>query len=308
MRGDSTVTPSRPDHQIATLAARQHGLVARAQLLGAGMAAHAVDRRVKDGTLRPVHRGIYRVGPIVAPYTREMGAVLACGPGAVLSHRSAAALWGMLPRPARSSPVEVTLPRGDRGLRPGIQAHRLRGLEPGDCTTLERMPITTPARTLLDLASVAASRELERALAQVERRELVRPGELLSLVTRHRRRPGTPALLALLGMDAPPAWTRSEAEERLLALIGKGQLPRPEVNVRVEGYEVDFLWRQARVVVEVDGFAFHASEKRFENDRRRDAQLSAAGLRVMRVTWRQMEAEPEAVLVRLARTLTLAGG
>jgi very-short-patch-repair endonuclease len=308
MRGDSTVTPPRTDHEIAALAARQHGLVTRAQLLGAGIAVHAVDRRVKDGRLQPLHRGVYRVGPVVARHAREMGAVLACGPGAVLSHRSAAALWEMLPRPSRSTPIEVILPRGDRGRRPGIRAHRFSGLPPGDSTTIAGIPITTPARTLLDLASVAGTRELERAVAQVERRELARPGELLSLVNRHRRRPGTPALLALLAPDARPAWTRSEAEERLLALIGKGQLPRPEANVRVEGYEVDFLWREARVVVEVDGFAFHSSEKRFENDRRRDAQLAAAGLRVMRVTWRQMEVEPEAVLVRLARTLTLARG
>ena len=173
----------------------------------------------------------------------------------------------------------------------------------GETTRLSGIPITTPARTLLDLASEATSRELEQAVAEAERRHLASRGGLVALLARYPRRPGTRALRFLVETHQRPALIRSEAEERLLALIGKAQLPAPDVNARVGPYEVDFLWREARLIVEVDGFAFHGDRAAFEADRRRDAELAARGFHVIRVTWRQIEAEPEAVLVRVGQAL-----
>jgi very-short-patch-repair endonuclease len=170
-------------------------------------------------------------------------------------------------------------------------------------TKLDNLPITTVPRTLHDLAGVAGQQELERALAQAPGLGLTTHDDLLSLLERASWRPGVSRLRALLAREAPPALTRSEAEERFLALIRKGQLPKPAVNTSVRGYSVDFLWRAERFVVEIDGFAFHSQSPKFESDRRRDAELAAAGVRVVRVTWRQLVGEPEAVLVRLALAL-----
>ena len=152
-------------------------------------------------------------------------------------------------------------------------------------------------------------RELERAVADAQRRRLTTRGALVSVLARYPGRAGTRALRALLETRGAPALTRSEAEERLLTLTRKGQLPAPDVNVRVGPYEVDFLWREARLVVEVDGFAFHRDRDAFEADRRRDAELAARGFNVIRVTWRRLIDEPEAVLVRIGQALArLPGG
>jgi very-short-patch-repair endonuclease len=297
------ITPREADALIAGLAERQHGIVTRARLIEAGLTSASIKSRVAARWLRPVHRGVYRVGPVRAGHWREMAAVLACGPGAVLSHRSAAALRKLLPRPEDSDPVDVMVPGRDRGRRPGIHARRVALLDPEDVEEAHGIPVTSAARTLLDLGSVAGTRELEQALARAERWELTTRADLGSLVDRRPRHRGGPRIRTLLGNPAGPALTRSEAEERFLALIAKAGLRMPETNVVVARYEVDFLWRKNRLVVEVDGYAFHSSKKRFEGDRRRDADLAARGLRVIRVTWRQIVEEPEAMLVRLAQAL-----
>jgi very-short-patch-repair endonuclease len=175
-------------------------------------------------------------------------------------------------------------------------------------TNLSGIPVTSPSRTLLDLASVAPSRELEQAIAEAERRHLASRTKLAALLARYPRRPGTRALRALVEVDQRPALTRSQAEERLLRLIRLARLPAPDVNARVGRYEVDFLWREAGLVVEVDGFAFHSDRAAFEADRRRDAELAARGLTVIRVTWRQIVEEREAVLVSLGQALARRGG
>ncbi|HEY8470819.1 MAG TPA: DUF559 domain-containing protein [Longimicrobiales bacterium] len=290
------------DDVIAALAPRQHGLVTRAQLLAAHIPPDTVRSRVRTRRLVPVLRGVYRVGSLVDPRSREVAAALACGPGAVVSHHSAAALWERLPQ-RDGAPVDVTVPRHNRGRRPGLRIYRVRSLPEDEVTVLEGIPITTPARTILDLASVAPSRRVEQFLARVVREALTTPGEVLGLVARHPRRPGGPLVRALLEREHGPAFTRSEAEERFLALVRKADLPEPELNVVVGDHEVDFLWRRERLVVEVDGFEFHSSRDRFENDRRRDADLFGLGLRVVRVTWRQITTEPEATLVRVTRAL-----
>jgi very-short-patch-repair endonuclease len=236
-----------------------------------------------------------------------MAAVLACGNGAVLSHRSAAALWSVGPYTIDGDPIDVTVVGPRRGCRPGIRAHHVRSLEGDEVTTLQRIPITAPARTLLDLARVASARELEAAVAEAERRYLTTERELLALFARHRARRGTRALRHLLDRGTRPALTRSEAEKRCLGLIRRARLDPPEVNVRLGPYEVDFLWREQRLVVEVDGFAYHSDRAAFERDRRRDADLAALGYTVVRVTWRQLVDEPAAVVARVAQALARSG-
>jgi very-short-patch-repair endonuclease len=269
-------------------------------LLAAGLAPPTVDRRVNRRRLRPLHQGVYVVGPVLVPRARELAAALACGPGAAVSHWSAAGLWEMAT--VRAGPVEVGIPHGDRR-HPGIRIHRVGGYGPDEVTRLDRIPLTTPARTLLDLASVAAGRQLERTVAEALARRLVREPDVLALLERHGPRPGTRRLRAILAPGAVAPLTRSEAEELFLKLVREARLPAPEANVRVAGYEVDCYWRAARLVVEIDGFAFHSSARKFESDRRRDQVLVAAGVRVMRVTWRQLTQEPVAQMVRLAQAL-----
>jgi len=293
---------------IDDFAVRQHGIVTRAQLVGAGVAVHAIDHRVKRGRLHIVYRGIYRVGPVPVPFGREMAAVLACGAAAVLSHRSAAVLWGLLPERPDDTWVHVSVRRGCRAPGAPTRVHRVFTLYADETTECEGIPVTVPARTVLDLARVCRNREVEQALAQGERSGQLDPARVAAILARHPRHAGVPLLRALLAGDGRPALTRSEAESRFLELVRKARLPAPEVNAPVGSFEVDFVWRDARLVVEVDGFAFHTARRAFERDRRRDAELAAAGYRVVRVTWRHLTCEPEALLVRLTQAVMRTGG
>ena len=165
------------------------------------------------------------------------------------------------------------------------------------------IPVTAPARTLMDLAASEELRVLERAVARALRSGIVTETRLSATLARHAGRPGSRALRTVLEREGGPALTRSEAEGRFLEMVREARLPVPEVNVRVAGYEVDFFWPGLRVVGEVDGFRFHRGRVRFEADRRRDMDLAAAGVQVIRVTWRQLVEEERATLVRLARAL-----
>jgi very-short-patch-repair endonuclease len=268
------------------------------------MTAAAIDSWVKRRLLHPVFRGVYLVGHRVAPAGAwEMAAVLATGDGAVVSHSSAAHLWALLPYPAQPRPIHITVHGRQPSQRPGIRLHRVRSLHRRDVRTFERIPITTPARTILDLAGSEPHRVFERALAEAYARRLVTDGHLEAVLDRNAHRPGAAVLRAVLASEAGPAWTRSEAEERFLSLIKTAGLPTPETNIRIAGHEVDFLWREHRLVVEVDGYAFHSSRAAFERDRLRDAELQANGLRVIRITWRQIADHPGEMLGRLLGAL-----
>ena len=297
----------RPDLDavMAELATRQHGVVSRDQLLRAGVSSHLIDYRVTTGRLHVPHRGIYRVGPIAMPLSREMAAVLACGgsggdAAAVISHRSAGAVHGQ--RPQAPPTVELIVPAWSGRRRVGLCVHRMP-LAADEVTRIDGIPVTTPARTLLDLAAVLPRRDLERSLAVTQRRELATDDQIRGLLERHAGRTGTRRLGDLLESDTPAPFTRSEPEERLVELIRKAKLPTPETNVVVEGFEVDCLWRRQRLVVEVDGFAFHSSPRAFERDHDRDGVLVGAGMRVLRLSWRQIMHEPEVTIVRLAQSL-----
>lgn len=299
---DAAERRASADDVILRLASARHGVVTRAQLVRAGVSGDRVDRRLKAGRLEPMHRGVYRVGPIRAPRAREMAAVFACGESGVVSHRSAAVLWLLSARPG-SGRVEISTSRGDHARRPGIHVHRTRTLLADEVTKLDGIPITTVARTLYDLAGVAPRHHVERALVKAVSRGLTSRAALDSLLARHRRHPGASRFRALLERDVPLAATRSEAEDLFLALVRKAQLPTPAVNTTVCGYEVDFVWRAERFAVEIDGYAHHSSAAMFDGDRRRDSVLAAAGVHGTRVTWEQLVKEPEAVLVRLAQAL-----
>jgi very-short-patch-repair endonuclease len=289
------------DWAIAKLATRQHGVVSRTQLLTAGVTRHEIEWRLATGRLHAVHRGVYRVGHR-APGARapEMAAALACGAGAVVSHRSAAYLWQLLPYPANPPPVDIMV-AGRRVRRPRIRIHRVHALDDRDTGLRDRVPITVPARTLLDLASDLPIHLLERTIAEAQVRRLVRKDDLVDQLARNPGRPGTPALRTLVGRR--PALTRSAAERRMLALVRAADLPTPLVNARIGRYEVDFLWRAERLAVEVDGYAYHSNRRAFERDRAKDAALAASGHTVLRVTWRQLTRAPETVVARLAAAL-----
>lgn len=290
------------DARVAAIAATQRGRVTTEQLLAAGLGRGAIAHRVKSGRLHPRHVGVFAVGHAGdVPLGRETAALLACGEDAVLSHRSAAAVLGLV-EPDGDAPVDVTLV-GRQVRRPGIRGHRVRSLDARDVQVVAGLRLTSVARTLLDLAEDVTLGELERAVADALVRRLVTPAELTAVVRRSPGRRGARAVSAVLGHEGGPAFTRSEAERRFLALVRAGGLPPPEVNARLCGYEVDFLWRRERLVVEVDGYAFHATRAAFERDRRKDADLADAGFAVRRVTWRQLAGEAERLLVRLTRAL-----
>jgi very-short-patch-repair endonuclease len=283
------------DAAIATLAGRQHGVVARRQLLALGLGAKAIDHRVQSGRLHLLHRGVYAVGHRrVTREGRWMAAVLAAGPRAVLSHRSAAALWGI--RPTARRRVEVTTAKR---LHPREDLHpHCAVLPPDEITTHEGIPVTTPARTLLDLAAVVPRNQLDRALNEAEIRRLQGPAELLD---RHPAARGTKALRTLL-LDARRSH-RAPSEAEFLDFVRAHDLPLPETNVIVEGYEADALWRGAKLIVELDGFVTHGTRRAFVRDRRRDLTLTARGWRSVRVTDDQL-ARPADLAAELLSSLS----
>jgi very-short-patch-repair endonuclease/predicted transcriptional regulator of viral defense system len=309
-RAQSTADPTlRLERGLARLASGQHGVVARRQLLRLGFGSGAIAARLRSGRLSRVHSGVYLVGHVArARLATEMAAVLACGTGAAISHASAARMWGIGKANAPRVPVHVTVASDWAPARAGIAVHRCRSLGPVDLRRLDGVPLTSPARTIIDLAASSRASELERAVAAALRLHGVGAEQLAEQARRHRGRPGVPRLTALLSSSPYPAFTRSRAERRLLALLRRSGCPDPDANQRIAGFEVDLVWREPRLVVEFDGYEYHSDRAAFERDRRRDAELQARGFRVIRVTWRQLVDAPDAVLGRIARTLAGPAG
>jgi very-short-patch-repair endonuclease len=288
------------DRAIGQIAARQHGVVSVKQLHAASADSSAIKRRVAAGRLHRVHQGVYAVGhPRLSDRGRWMAAVLACRDGAVLSHRSAGELWGIVRSSARrppeagggeGSPVDVTVPgTGGRRRQRGIRIHRSSTLIPAECTRRDGIPVTNPARTLSDLARILSGTQFAAVLREAEFLRL--PIRAAGEQARARQN---------------VARTRTELEALFLAVVRRHRLPPPEVNVKIDRYEVDFLWRAERLIVEVDGWVAHRTRSAFEEDRARDTRLKLLGFDVFRFTWRQIEAEPKAVAATIRAVLRRA--
>jgi hypothetical protein len=284
-------TAGSADRRAAAVAARQWGVVTAGQLRACGMYPTMISRRVAAGRLRPLHRGVYAFGhDRLRPEGIILAAVLACGARAVLSQRSAAAHWGLLP--TAQAAVDVTAPgRGERARRKGIRLHLVRRLDPRDVTTRDGIPITTAARTIVDLAATGPPRQAERALEQAFVQLLLAPGALEAALSRANGRP-TGVLRGFLEARRPPKITRNDLEEAMLAISRSVGLPDPEVNEPLHGYEADFLWRDKALVIETDGYGAHHTKRAFEDDRKRDIDLELKGYNVRRFTHDQVVYEP----------------
>jgi hypothetical protein len=232
--------------QVAAIAGAQAGHVTHSQLLASGLGPRVIARWIELGRLRVRHRGVYALGHAAEPpFAKEVAALLACGDGAVLSHRSAALVWELAVIPAGTG-VEVTVAGAQRRSRPGLRVHRTTQLDPQDISRRHGLAVTLPARTLLDNTPSLSQRELERALDDAIARSLVSTATVLAMLARVPGRAGGGRLRALAGEDRPGWLTRSEAEEAFLDLVRRARLARPLTNVRLAGYEVDFLWREER--------------------------------------------------------------
>lgn len=285
------------EHELAT---RQYGVVSRRQLLAMGLGPGAIDSRLRSGRLHTVHRGVYAVGH--TSMSRRgiwFAAVLACGEGALLSHQSAAALWRLIDPP--SAPTDVTSAHGRPGRR-GIRLHRA-AVHPLERTIRYGIPVTSVARTLLDMAEPASQRRrLRRAYEEADRLGLLHKSALEQACQRGEGRRGVAAVRRLSAEERGGA-TRSSLEDRFVTLCRRHQLPAPAINAPLLGFEVDALWAEQRLVAELDGFAYHRHRAAFERDRARDATLQAAGYRVVRFTHRRLEREPDAVAGELRSLL-----
>ena len=283
------------DVAISEVAAQQRGLITLAQLTALGVDKDGIRRRVTHGRLHRIHRGVYAVGTrAFLPLARELAAVLAVGKCAVLSHWSAGFAWEIVG--GREGDVDISVANRSGRDREGIRIHRPRTLTQLDVTIHKGIRITTPERTILDLVETEPTHLAERAVNEARAKRLTTTEELHSLADGRSKK-----LQAIL-IEAP-GFTRSKAERLLRALITKAGLPQPLTNREIEGRERDFVWPQHRLVVEFDGWTHHGTRGAFENDRKRDQELAAAGWRTMRITWRQLTQEPEALVARLARAL-----
>jgi very-short-patch-repair endonuclease len=269
--------------RIAALAARQSGVVCRAQLVALGIPARTINHWIAQGRLIPIHRGVYAVGhAALSPRGRSVAALLAVGSGAVLSHEWAAAVWGLIlawpPHP------HVTVAGRRLHARPGLTIHWTRAYTPADLRRRDGLPITSPLRTLADIGAD------ERAVAEAQ---------VLKLVTRQELETAG-GRLARAVADGGAAPTRSKIERAMLRVVTQAKLPRPLVNHRHGRITPDFLWPEERLAVETDGWGAHGHREAFERDRARDAELLAQGYAVLRFAYRQLTEEPLLVAVRLA--------
>lgn len=290
---------------MARLAQRQHGVVARRQLLELGMSGRAIERRLQRGQLHEVFRGVYVFGARrIGRKGRWMAAVVVSGERAVLSHRSAGRLWRLVP-PADEW-IDVTSPPGRVVRRKGIVSHESE-IWDGERSVVDGIPVTSPFRTVFDLASVLDLRGLERAWHEAEVQGLRGRVSLPMLLERYPGRRGSRNLRALLGSPEPVGFTRNDFEEALVALVDSRGIQRPRMNadlaMRGRFFQIDALWEEERVAVELDSRSVHGTNKHFESDKQRDRILLAEGWRTMRVTWRQLRDEPDEVAGDLRKAL-----
>lgn len=298
----------RSDPAIAALANRQHGVVARRQLLDLGVDRNAIDRRLARRLLIPLHRGVFAVGHRrLRIEGRWLAAVLAVGPGAALSHRDAAALHGMR-KPPESPKVSVTTGKDAKGTS-AVWVFARRTLDAEDMTTVRGIPVTSPARTLVDLAPMLTAGQLAAALGEADRRGLLDVPVVERALARMRGRHGQGhrRLTAALAVHEQrgAVLARSELEERFLDLIIRAGLPRPRLNASAAGFEVDALWGEARVVAELDGWAHHKEREAAARDRDKTNRLQLAGYVVLRFLHGDVVRRPAGVAAAIAHAITV---
>jgi very-short-patch-repair endonuclease len=288
---------------VAAVVQQQRGVVARRQLLACGVSRDAIAGQLRRGELVPLHRGVYAVGHgWLVPDARVIAAALACGPTAVASHRTAADLHDL--RNSTHSRPSMAVARGRSKPIPGVDVHR-RTLLPDEITTVRGIRVTTVARTLVDLAAVEPPHRIARLVDRAI--ELDRYDQRALDAQFARPRPGTGALRRILHDRDPDSHRlKLELEHAMHALIRAHDLPRPEVNAWLPEHNLspDLLWRGHRLVVELDGRRFHTAPTAFEGDRRKTADLQAAGYTVRRFTWRQVTTDPDWVVGHLRQALT----
>jgi hypothetical protein len=291
------------EREIVDLVARQQGVLTHSQLTSLGVGRRTLERWLASGRLRAVHRDVYAFGP--RPLTRRgkwLAAVLAMGPGAFLSHGSAAALWGLAGDRPR---VDVTAP-GGRQVRPGrkgIRVHRCQ-FDPPEVTIHDGIPVSTVARTLFDLAERSAPHELKSAWDEASRLRLLRVPEVAAVYERGYGRRARRQIKPLLDAEHRHVEdTASPLEDRFAAFCLAHRLPPPQTNVLVDGDEVDALWPAARLIVELDSWEFHAHRAAFETDRDRDTDHLVAGYRTIRVTHRRLSEEPDRLAAQIRALL-----
>jgi Protein of unknown function (DUF559)/Transcriptional regulator, AbiEi antitoxin len=265
-------------------------VVSRRQLVALGFSARGIEEWVRTGRLLRLHRGVYAVGhDRLRVEGRWLAAVMACGPGAVLSHRDAARLWEI--RQSSASMIDVTVPsQNGRIRRRGIRVHRSGRLAAEDVTLRSGIPVTTVARTLLDLADVLDKQGLRRAVTEAEYRNRF---DLTSLNAVVDGNPGRRGRKVLEAADARRHRTRSPLEDRFLSFIDRWSVEEPASGVWIEGYEVDFVWTRVGLVVELDGAAAHGTRAAVRRDRKKDRVLWRAGFRTMRLTEDALDAGEE---------------
>lgn len=306
MRGSNDHSPAgvKRDAAIWDLVRRQHGVVARRQLLELGLGPRRIERRIASGRLHPVWRGVYAVGrPLLDRRGRWMAAVLACGPDAVLSHGSAAALWGF--GTERGGLIDVSVPARRRSRIPGIRVHRRTEAIFRDAAVHEGIPLTSPARTLIDQATRLRPMQLERAVNEADKLDLVGADTLHASLDDYRNQPGVAPLRELLD---PLAFrlSDSELEQLMRSLTRTIELPMPETKTWVNGYEVDFFWPELGIVVEADGLRYHRTASQQRRGLERDQAHLAAGMWPLRFSHWQIKYDPAHVQRILRSTLARA--
>jgi Transcriptional regulator, AbiEi antitoxin/Protein of unknown function (DUF559) len=293
-RGQRKATAKR-ERALSALAKRQHGVISRRQLIDGGLGVRTISRRVEAGQLHQLHRGVYLFGDGRVNRRAEwMAAVLACGDAALLSHRSACALWGF----ARSKrvPIDVTSAIGRQ--RPGIAVHE-GGICNEDRAKVDRIPVTTVARTLFDVAEVKDEDGLWRAAEEADRLRLLSVQDLEAVCGRCPGRRALRPIRRLIDAVRMPEDTQSPLEDRILELCREYNLPMPVTGTTVLGHEADAFWPAQRVTVEADSWKFHGHREAFERDRTRDAAMQVEGYRVIRLTHRRLMREPAAIADQL---------
>jgi very-short-patch-repair endonuclease len=284
--------------ELLRVAGFQCGVVTSDQLHAAGLRRSTISDWVTCGRLFRRFTGVYLLGrPTLEPLGAEWAAALLCDGAGALDALSALSLWGLHKPPATPT---VTVVGRDLRSRPGITTHRSTTLSPDDLRICHGLPLTSPARSILDAAPLLGD-DLEQTIATARRRKLLRPGELERTLERHPGRPGIDRIRNILARG--DKYTRSKAERLMLRLARDAGLPEPRTNVPFENIELDFVWQEQRLVVEIDGEEFHGGAKAFQDDRDRDARLVAAGYRVIRFTWLQLTQQPLKVIARIAQAL-----